>query len=795
MSAPNLAGFAKNAKIKGTAAAGLVAACQDTIDNPNDYAKRGGSDGNYWPGSAVNCAFAYQATQDAKYLAQAIKYWQASLDDDDALGDKLGCVAGVATDWQSWDDNPPAPPIIRTVTHDTGYPMRWYGPDIALAYDWLYDAPGVTDALRDQTRTCLTAWIDYYTDRGYHNDQAGANYNAGYVIGKTLGAVAIGTDGGADGHLWDETQSELFSKLLVGDGLAGASGAVGTPAGALVGGDWLEGWQYGPLSVLEYAVAARALEENGVPLPEMDTWASSLAVRYIHATVPALDGQWVGGDFDSDLPYQDPSINVIDAVLAGTSSDKAAAWAAFMKQTQAPGAGSYFYNALAELRDVTPADYRAQKPAPSLWYLARGSRAMYVRSAWDEGALWGVFSSPPEAVSDHEHLAAGNFVLSRGKDHLIVDPSNYGEPTTLETNAIGVDADLPDDYGPSQAPWSEAELVWARGTDDAVFAARSDFAEAFIFADTPSSIPYAHREWVMLPEGEVVTVDRVQTKDAAHAMYLNFHANTGGTLALSGEVASGTVGGSGLAIHAVLLSGGTPAISAPPVGECMISCSYPCGACDSARFPVDEYSVKVPGPWAVAVHVLDALGAGEAPATVGSLNDDAVDPAPKQNDGVIGAAVYRGMKQSYVVASSAMQGAAGPEMTYGVPGNSASRHVVFDAPEDAGGESKVSAAAQGGRCVITITAGAGFKGRPLLFEVSSEADGCKATEATDVPSGSPPPGGGVGGMGTGGGDHGGCGCEVAGDDRGSALGLLLAGLAACVSRRRARREREEKSRN
>src|SRR5690349_937105 len=65
MSAQNLTGFAKNAKTKGTAAAGLVAAYQDTIDNAGDYTTRGGSDGNNWPGSAVNCAFAYQATQDA----------------------------------------------------------------------------------------------------------------------------------------------------------------------------------------------------------------------------------------------------------------------------------------------------------------------------------------------------------------------------------------------------------------------------------------------------------------------------------------------------------------------------------------------------------------------------------------------------------------------------------------------------------------------------------------------------------------------------------------------------------
>src|SRR4029079_11782737 len=103
-----------------------------------------------------------------------------------------------------------------------------------------------------------------------------------------------------------------------------------------------------------------------------------------------------------------------------------------------------------------------------------------------------------------------------------------------------------------------------------------------------------------------------------------------------------------------------------------------------------------PGPWAVAVHVIDGLGTGES-AQVGSLNDDNFDPAPKQNAGVIGAALYRASKQSYVVASAAQDGAPANPMTYGVPGGSAGRHIVYDAPEAGDGTSAVSAAATSGR--------------------------------------------------------------------------------------------------
>jgi hypothetical protein len=802
MTAANVTGFAANAATSGTAAASMVANCQDAIDHPSNYAARGGADGDAWPGTALACAFAYQATQDATYLAPALLYWKASLDDDQTIGDGLGCtVAHDADDWKSWSGYPPAPPVIITITHDTGYPMRWYGPDVALVYDWLYGAPGVDDGLRAQTRACLTAWVDYYTAKGYHHDEAGANYNAGYVIGKTLAAIAIGNDSGADGHLWTETLDDVFANLLVGQGLAGSGSGVGTPAGVMLGGDWGEGWQYGPLSVAEYAAAARAVEENGAALPEMDAWINSVMVRYLYGTLPTLDGQYDGnGDFDSDQAYQSPTANQLDAVLLGPSSDTAASWAAYMKQQQMPSGSTYFWNVLGELRGVTPQDYRAATPAPPLWYLARGTRAMYVRTSWSADAFWGVFASAPSVNSDHQHFAAGNFVFNRGGDGLVVDSSNYGEPDTHETNAVFVDSPgLPGDYAGTQTPWSLAELLWARGTDDAVFAARSDFAHAFDFDGTPSDVPYAHREWVFLPEGEVVTVDRVQTGSGTRAMYVNFHANTNGTLTLSGGAASGTVGGSALAIHAAVLSGGTPTISQPTVGSCTLSCSYPCGACDAARFAVDEYSVKVPGPSALAIHVFDALAAGEAEAVVGSLNDDNYDPAPKQNAGVVGAAVYRASKQSFVVASSAAQGASGATMTYGVPGGSPARHIVFDAPEAGDGTSAVTASAASSRCVITVTAGAGggIAGHPLMFQVAAATDGCTVAADTDVGPGMPPPGGGVppttgtgGSGGQTGSGGGGCGCGVTEEPGSTTAFLLFVGLTVAKRARRAARHRQ-----
>src|SRR5262249_6459871 len=141
------------------------------------------------------------------------------------------------------------------------------------------------------------AWVDYYTSQGYLHDVPGANYGAGYVAGKTLIAIAeAGEDGATSDAYWTAVVDDVFGKMLIGKGLAGAKDSVGAPAGVLVGGDWAEGWQYGPLSVLEYAFSARALADNGAPQPAMDAWAGDVVLNYMYAQSPARDAFYSDGD-------------------------------------------------------------------------------------------------------------------------------------------------------------------------------------------------------------------------------------------------------------------------------------------------------------------------------------------------------------------------------------------------------------------------------------------------------------------------------------------------------------------
>jgi hypothetical protein len=180
------------------------------------------------------------------------------------------------------------------------------------------------------------------------------------------------------------------------------------------------------------------------------------------------------------------------------------------------------------------------------------------------------------------------------------------------------------------------------------------------------------------------------------------------------------------------------------------------GVCDAARFNAGEYAVALPGPSALAVHVLDGIGAGEVPAEAVEIGDPAV----------VGAEVTRGGARTFVVASSAKDGAAGPALAYKAAGDRPARHVVFDAPEDDAGKSIVAATGDSGACKVTIKAGGGdgaLDGRPLVFQLGAAPD-CAITEDKGALPDTPPapgaPSGGGNAPGTTPSDDGGHGCRA-----------------------------------
>jgi hypothetical protein len=727
---PLLATLRQNAKRPDSQAARALRACQKADPHPG---LPDGYQGNEWAFAASACALAYQMTGDAGYAAKGVKFWRALLEDVSEMGDRKACLPGA--------DRAHA---IASVRRDTGYAIRHMGPHTALAYDWLHDAPGVDEALRAQSRACMTTWMDWYTKEGYLRTQPGSNYQAGYVFAKTLISIATGGEAGeAAARFWRETINDVYGDTIVRRGLAGGGG--GPPLdgrdGVMVGGDWMEGWQYGTLSVVELAFCARLLEEHGARLPAMHAWADSVTLRFLHGMLPARNGLYVGGDTETEAPDLEARGGPLVATVLGPGSDRVAGWAAFLGDAlHSRYYGTPMLDALTEARAVVPADPLAG--GRPLWYLARGTSTLYARSAWTPSAFWAVFTSSPRQVPDHQHVDATNFVFSRGPDRLVVDPTPYGSRSSMSSNALTVDADVVEgDYKPSQTPWSGASLPWARATASGVAAARGDITHAFDYHGTDSDVPLARRDWVFLPEGEIVAIDRARLKRPTHQAYLRFR--TVAPLVLqtppspSGEgLARGDVGGSSIVIHAVTLSpppvAGPAIVGVPKADDCPGSF----GACGAARFPVNEYNVKLRGAAVLAVHVLDGIAIVDKPSRVLRLDSPEVDVERGGNKEVVGAAVLRGL-WTYVVAAAEARADAPRSLAYVVPGAAESRHVVFDAPgSDAReGRTSVSAAAAGAGCRVTLSSSGGraMPGRPAIFRVGPSRSGCAVTEEADAP--------------------------------------------------------------
>src|SRR5260221_4309333 len=192
---------------------------------------------------------------------------------------------------------------------------------------------------------------------------------------------AAGEDPAADG-MWREVNDDVFNKQIVGDGLLGADAGVGQPAGALVGGDWPEGWQYASLSVVGVALASRALQENGAPQPALARWMNQVAARAYHGATPGGDKTFVGGDTGTEDYYLPFNGDTYTAIILGLSSDRAAAWARFALQSHSKSGkgdgGNPAFEALAEARAGGAEDFRAA--TPPTWHLARGTRNVYARS-------------------------------------------------------------------------------------------------------------------------------------------------------------------------------------------------------------------------------------------------------------------------------------------------------------------------------------------------------------------------------------------------------------------------------
>jgi hypothetical protein len=684
---------------RGSAVARAVADCRDIAGSPGEFG-RDGYMGLDWARSLQTCLVAWRATGEDRHAQTALIYFKALLDDRTTVGDGKGGD--------------------KSATRDSGYAIRALGPYTALAYDWLHDHPDMDEALLARARQRFKAWTDWYVKEGYRASHPGNNYHAGYVAAATLMAIAQGGEAGPDGaRLWTKVVDQIFEEQLL-------------PAardGVLTGGDWGEGWQYGPLSVAEYALAARAVAAQGVDVAPMGQWLEDLFLRTVYAMTPTGERTVVVGDTQSHVPHIHVNRLTLEAVLVGPAPLQAQQWARAeidrIGEFESDDLKYVLYSALAEARDAKAVPYPRESMGTA--YFAPGTSIIYARSGWDKGAVW--FAAFCSSTIDVDHLPpnAGNFVLSRGRDHAIVDPSPYGSLSSLTSNAPGIEATgQPDGYVPSQTFWSkDTGFRWKLGLPGGALVARCDYADQWRFREVASPIKLATRDLVLLPyrdesgaeSATLLVLDRARTEEPGHGLHLRFRTPV--ELDQIGNGGAGKLKDSQVSILRLAGSGGDTEVARQDGGDCFNDKKYTRGNCDAARFDIGEVRLVVPGTDADAVFEIDV-----APIT-------AVVPKATALAATGGRAwlVERGAMR-WVVAE-----AAGPEaLTYRAPLQGAT-HIVLPAKAAGVATLAVDVLATADDCRISVGGESGRKlpGDPLVFATGAEC-AVQDVPRTPVPS-------------------------------------------------------------
>ena len=662
---------------------GAIALCDEArTSTEHDNAQYQGSD---WAKTLQACLVAWAATDKLEYESMSLRFFRALLDDLQQVGDGKGGD--------------------KSTQRDDGYAIRNLGPYTALAYDWLHDAPGMTPQLRQHARERWAAWLDWWDDKGYRHRGPATNYEAGYLLASTMIAIAQGGEASeqAGPKRWAYLVDELWGKDM---------SSVLASGGLLDGGDWPEGWQYGPLAVAEYALAARAIAQQGVTVDGISPWLSSMLRRHVYGLTPK-DGVWAGGDADVESAYLTPNALTLDAIALGDTTRDDKKWAkGELSRLKITDKDFLLYDSLATVGDAPVLAPRSTWPT---WYRTTATGTLFARTRWDDRAVWFVAECSHTLDVDHRQPNAGNFALSRGHDDLIVDPSPYGSQSTFTGNAPTVtSSQFPAEYIPSQGYWSDnTRWEWATQTHGGVVAARCDYTDAYKFQSRKSDVTEALRDFVLLPSADgvdatLVVIDHADVDDAARKMYVRFRVP--GELALDNDTATATIGGTRLAIHGAT----TPTLGKEHDKDCFKAGTVR-GLCDAARIPVTDYRVELAGPSPRAVHVVDATD----PKTPGASS-------PITGDGWTGVHVTSPREAVVVWPAKPSRG----DFTYRAPKRKAVTHVVLDGP-GRDGTANVAAHAEGDMCVVTVAAGGTFSSQPTIVVID---DACAVVADPEAPS-------------------------------------------------------------
>lgn len=326
---------------------------------------------------------------------------------------------------------------------DSGYGIRNFVPALALAYDWLYDYPGLSASDKSAIASRIGAWLAWYTASGYCNVENNncspvqiSNYHSGFVLASVLGGIAL------DG---DATAAPLS------DGTALFTDAVSYFDAKLEGGHWPEGWNYGAGVYQRYLMAASALQlYTGNAGYAGSSWLADNVLFKMNALTTDGkffydDGAWTGDTVGTP--------NADDMMVAGSLYG----WSSFNGRVaksyiDLAGVGATSGEWTAFLF-YDPGSTTADLSAAAKSHLASGYGLVTMRSTWQtdtassKGSWASLVAGPYLSGQGAQEPDAGHIELYRGSPLLInagiqlYNPANQTNTSSKNTFTLENRAD------------------------------------------------------------------------------------------------------------------------------------------------------------------------------------------------------------------------------------------------------------------------------------------------------------------------------------------------------------------
>ena len=300
----------------------------------------------------------------------------------------------------------------RDFGRDTGYDIRFGLRNLMLAYDWMYDRFSASE--RQLIVKVATDWVDWYHNTpGYVESWPPENYYAGYLQGIALTVFATAGDNPSADRFFTLLRTKLANEVPVLNQ-------------RLAGGDWAEGWNYGPYSVTELSLVNTLLREAGEDWGVDFDWLQLLPRSLLYQTAPDFSETRSYGGYSGNYPHKTSPAAL--ATLSSTTVDGAFASLIYHSMNANPDndfadvPSDRFYEMV-----FAAAPARPDLNALPLSYLNSGTGRFFSRSSLTDPEAYFVSTENTSYSFDHYGYANGDVRLYHGQTCL-VGPSAYRGP-------------------------------------------------------------------------------------------------------------------------------------------------------------------------------------------------------------------------------------------------------------------------------------------------------------------------------------------------------------------------------